>query len=470
MRAFHSSLALLASGVLTACAVGPDYKRPEVALTSAYLGGSAMLPSVTPDTWWRTFDDPMLDRAVERALSRNLDLAQVQARVEQARAAASLTSANLMPAVDASGSAERVHSSLKSPIGEIAHAVGAPRNYSDYALGAQASWEIDLFGGLRRGREAAIADERVAEAGAGAMRVSIAAEAADAYIALRELQARMAAAEAQERTQDKLVELVRQRFNEGVSSDREFQRAVAALEGVRASIPPLRAAIDGQLNRLDVLMGAQAGTYRAEFLPATIVPAAPPPAGSLTPADLLRRRPDVVAAEHRLIAANARIGTAIAEYYPHISIGAVLGFSSLGTADIFSRAAQQAQGVAGLRWRLFDFGRIDAEVAMSRGREGEALAGYRNAILKATEDVETALSRLAQRGIEAKLRERQIAALRIARNQTQLAYENGVVGLIDVLDADRELLAASDRLATAKSEEARASVAAFRALGGGWSG
>lgn len=470
MHRVHYSLAVLVSTLLAACAVGPDYKRPNVSLTPTYIGSEAIIPSPPQDMWWRMFKDPALDRVVERALLQNLDIAQVQARVEQARAAARFAGANFLPKVDATGSTGRTHSSLKSPIGEIAHAVGAARNYSDNNLGAQASWEIDLFGGLRRSREAASADELAAEAAAGAMRVSIAAEVADAYIILRGLQARLAAAEEQEQTQARLVELIRQRFDEGVSSNRDLQRAIGALEGVRAVIPSLRAGIDAQLSRLDVLMGAQAGTYRAELVTPAAIPVAPAPSGSLMPADLLRRRPDVVAAEHHLIAANARIGNAIAEYYPRFSLNAALGFASIGKSNPFGQDALQAQGMAGLHWRLFDFGRIDAEISNSRGLESEALALYRNAILKATEDVETALSRYTQSGIETKILERQIIALSTARKQTQLAYENGVVGLIEVLDTYRELLGASDKLSAAKSDEARASVAAFRALGGGWGG
>jgi NodT family efflux transporter outer membrane factor (OMF) lipoprotein len=468
MRAIHLSLAVLTLALPADRAVGQDHKQPAVALTSSFIGGNAIVAATTPDTWWRAFNDPILNRAVERALKQNLDLAQVQARVVQARAAARLAGANLMPTANASGSAEGVHSSLKSPLGEIAHGVGAARDYSDYSLGALATWEIDLFGGLRHSRDAAIGDERATEASAGAMRVSIAAEVADAYITLRGLQARLAVAEDQEQTQAKLVELVQRRFDEGVSSDRELQRAIGAMEGVRASSPPLRAAIDGQLNRIDVLMGAQAGTYRAEFLSPVAVPMAPTPSGSLMPADLLRRRPDVVAAEHRLTASDARIGAAIAEYYPRFSIGGALGYASLGASNLFGADALQAQGIAGLRWRLFDFGRIDAEVAIARSRDAEALSAYRSAILEATADVESALSQLTQREMETRILERQITALRAAREQTHLAYQNGVVALIDVLDADRELLAASDRHVAAESEEARASVAAFRALGGGW--
>jgi NodT family efflux transporter outer membrane factor (OMF) lipoprotein len=471
MRVRSSSIYVLASLALAACAVGPDYRRPDVHLTSTYVGGSAIKATArTSDTWWREFNDPMLDRVVERALAQSLDIAQVQARVDQARAAARAAGATLAPTFVAGGSAESVHQSLKSPIGEIAHAVGAARNYDDYSLSAEASWEIDLFGALRRGREAARADMDSAEVTAGAARISIAAEAADGYLALRGLQARLAVAEEQEDTENKLVELVRQRFEQGVSSDRELQRAIGALEGVRASVPPLRAAIDGQLNRLDVLMGVQAGTYRAELLPPNAVPIAPRPSGSLTPSDLLRRRPDVIAAERHLAAANSRIGAALAEYYPHVSLSGALGLESIAGRDLFTGDASQSAGLAGLRWRLFDFGRVDAEVAAARGRNAEALAAYRAAILRATEDVETALSRCTQSSIETGVLEREIAALRAARAETQLAYQNGAVGLIDVLDADRELLAASDQLAAAKAAAARASVAAFRALGGGWNG
>lgn len=471
MRLRRSPIYVVTAVMLTACAVGPDYRRPEIHLTSTYVGGNALRASAaTSDTWWGEFNDPLLNRVVERALAQNLDIAQVQARVDQARAAARAAGAALTPSLVAVGSAESVHQSLKSPFGEIAHAVGAARNYGDYALGTDASWELDLFGGLRRGREAAMAEMASAEVAAGAVRISIAAEAADGYLALRGLQARLAVAAEQEETENKLVELIRQRFEQGVSSNRELQRAVGALEGVRASIPPLRAAIDGQLNRLDVLMGVQAGTYRAELLPPKVVPIAPQPSGSLTPADLLRRRPDVIAAERRVAAANARIGAALAEYYPHVSLTGALGLESLGSRDLFTGDALQAAGIAGLRWRLFDFGRVDAEVAAARGRNAEALAAYRAAVLRASEDVESALSRFTQSSIETGVLEREIVALRAARGQTQLAYQNGAVALIDVLDADRELLSASDALAAASAETSRASVAAFRALGGGWTG
>jgi NodT family efflux transporter outer membrane factor (OMF) lipoprotein len=463
------SITLLASAALTACSVGPEYRRPGMALTDSYTNGGVIVGASTiTDTWWREFDDPLLDRIVERALSGNLDIARIRARLDQARAAARHAGAALAPSVGLNASASTVHQSTESPIGKVGTALGAPRDYHDYSIGTQASWELDLFGGLRRSRQAADAEAQAAEIDAGATRLAIAAETADAYFALRGLQARLAVARRQEETQAKLVALIRQRADEGIASDRDLQRATGDLEGVRASIPPLRTSIDAQLNRLDILMGAPAGTYGAELTSAAILLTVPSPSGNLTPADLLRHRPDVVAAERRLAASNARIGAAIAEYYPHVSIGALLGTASVGVSPLFTGGAAQAAGIAGLRWRLFDFGRVDAEVAMARGREAEALAAYRAAALRATEDVENALSFLAEAGTETAALERQITALDSARDQTRTAYREGLLSLIEVLDVDRQWLAASDRLETAKSNRARASVASFRALGGGW--
>src|SRR5262249_7984510 len=154
---------------------------------------------------------------------------------------------------------------------------------------------------------------------------------------------------------------------------------------------------------------------------------------------------------------------------PHLSLSGLVGFQSLETGNFVASTSQEGVGLAGIRWRLFDFGRVDAEVNLAKGREAEALAAYRASVLRATEDVENALSVLIQSRVQTETLSKQITALTLARDQTQIAYEGGVVPLIDVLDADRELLAASDRLAAAKAIEARAAVASFRALGGGWS-
>lgn len=470
MRAITLLTKTLLAVTLVGCTAGPDYKKPEVSLSTSFINGEVIVEEKTPDRWWETFNDPILNRVVERALSQNLDLARAHAILTQAQAAARRAGAQLLPDINTNASATRTRQSLQSALGGVTNALGAPRSYSEYSLGVQASWEIDFAGGLRRHREAAQADAQAAKVNVDAARLIITGEAADTYLALRGLQARLSVSQEQEQVAEKLVNLVRLRHQEGISSDRELQRAIGRLEGIRSVIAPLYAAIDAQLYKLDVLMGVQAGTHRAELLPVVAIPAATQPIGSLSPEDLLRRRPDVVVAEQQLIASNARVGSAIAEYYPNVSLGGILSFVSIGTGSLLSDNALQSAGVAGLRWRLFDFGRVDAEIAIAKGRSAEALASYRNTILRASEDVETALSRYVHAGHEIDALERQISALRVAREQAQFAYQNGIVALIEVLDADRELLDASDRLAQAEADHARSSVSVFRALGGGWHG
>ncbi len=462
------TILLVTCFAMAGCTVGPDYVRPAAPLAPSFIHAAAIDTRHADANWWRSFDDPLVVALVDRAIANNTDLAQARARIEQSRAAARSAGAALLPALGATGAATTLSQSRDTAIGRITQAIGAPRGSTEYAIGTQASWEVDLFGGVRRGREAARDDLAATEVDAGALAVAVAAETADAYLTLRAFQARLAVASDQARNEALLASLVRQRFDHGVAAEREVNRTVAQLEGVRAAMAPLRAGIEAQLNRLDVLVGDPPGSNRAQLIEARPVPVAPLPEGSADPVELLRRRPDVVAAERRLAASNARVGVAIADYYPHLSLSGLLGVASLGTGNLFSGGAVEASGGAGLRWRLFDFGRIDAEVAGARGREAEALAAWRGSVLAAAEDVETALARLKEAHVERAGLEREVAALDRARGQAREAYTGGVVGLIEVIDAERETLSVSDRLAFVRAAEARAAISAYRALGGGW--
>jgi NodT family efflux transporter outer membrane factor (OMF) lipoprotein len=459
---------LLATASLAGCAVGPDFQKPDIALRSKYMSARAVDTRTSDGDWWKGFHDPILVTLVDKAVAGNLDLAQARARIEQSRAAALGADARLLPSADGTGDVTANRQSLDSPLGAASNILGLPRDYNEYAVGAEASWELDIFGGLRRGREAAQNELLASEADAGTIAVSVAAETADAYLTLRGFQARLVVAEDQEKTELGLVGVVRQRLGEGLAPQRDLDRAEAELESVRASTAPLRAAIAAQLNRLDVLVGDEPGTNRALLARSGAIPAAPRPAGSATPTDLVRRRPDIVAAEGRLAASNARIGVAIADYYPHVSLAGLVGSASTATSNLFTAGAVQATGGASIRWRLFDFGRVDAEVAQAKGRDAEALAAWRGATLHAAEDVETALVRLVEAHAERASLVRQVALLGKAQDETRRAYTEGAATLLDVFDADRQELTASDRLATTKANEARAAVAAYRALGGGW--
>jgi NodT family efflux transporter outer membrane factor (OMF) lipoprotein len=336
-------------------------------------------------------------------------------------------------------------------------------------MNAGASWELDLFGGLRRGQEAALAEYQASEAGAVATRLAVAAQTADIYISIRGLQTRLQVARRQVQTQQELLNTIRLLYGKGLAAELQVHQAEGALAQVRASIPELEASLDAAMNALDVMLGTFPGTHRAELAEARAVPAAPRIPTNVSPGGLLRRRPDLIVAERRLAASNARIGAAIAEYYPKLSLGGLVGTAtSVSAGTLFTSGASQASGALGLRWRLFDFGRVNAEIAQAKGKEAENLAAYRLAVLKAAEDVENAYSALLRREEQAAVLDQGVDSLSRARGASYAAYQKGVVSLIEVLQADDNLLRASDARAQAQTEAAHAAVAAFRALGGGW--
>ncbi len=461
-------LALLLAG----CATAPHYEPPQVALTPGYRNAApaAQAPAPPLDAWWTGFHDPVLERIVGRVLAQNLDLDAALARIDQARAAARQAGASELPAGALSAAAQRQRQSLESPMGRIASSFpGYDRNQSLYDIGAGASWELDVAGGLRSATHAADAEVQAAQADRLGVRVSVAAEAADAYFRVRGAQRRIAIAAEEAGTSERLLNLVQLRRQDGLAASREVAQAEAQLAQARATIPPLRIELAVQLNRLDVLMGAQPGSHAAELAAQPDAdPALPAIAVAQGPADLLRRRPDVIAAERRVAASNDRIGVALAEYYPKVTLSAALGFASLGSGNLFTAAALQPQAGGALHLRLFDFGRVDAEVAQARGAHAGALVAYRQALLRATEDVENALVALDQLEQQHAQLAAEVDAHGRARDAASAAYQDGAVGLYEVLQEDRQLLAARDQLARVHADNARAAVAAFRALGGGW--
>jgi NodT family efflux transporter outer membrane factor (OMF) lipoprotein len=465
---------LALAATLTGCAVGPKYHRPTVTLQPFHNAPSietraASLPAPPLDQWWVGFRDPELTRIVKRALDQNLDLAAAMTRVQQARAAAQGAGARRMPSGNLYASTTTLSQSTESMSGRVAsHLPGYDRHQNYYDLGFIASWETDLFGGLKKGAQAATAEAQAAEAGHTGTRIMVAAEAADAYMQIRGAQARLNFTKDQITTDEHLVELVQQRKDAGVASDRELAQAQALLSQAKATVPLLTVSLEAQLNRLDVLMGAQPGTYAAELTSVADIPDVPAISGFGTPTDLLRRRPDIIAAERMVAASNARIGQALADYYPKLSLSGIVGSQALAPAHLFEQQGFQPISVVGLRWRLFDFGAVAAEVKGARGANAEALLQYRSAALHAAEDVEDAFSLLVQSENRRNEILREVAELQRVRDLSEQSYTAGVIGLTDVLDADRQLLAAKDELAVARESAARAAVGSYRALGGGW--
>lgn len=473
-----SSLTLTAAStaaLLGGCAVGPAYVAPQVAAPPAFMGGPAaeavtgQAAKVDLVNWWRSFHDPLLTSMVERALVQNLDLQQSRARVMQARAGLRHANADLLPAGQISGQASEAWQSLETPLGRIASALpGFEREAQSYELNLGASWELDLSGGKDAARDAARADWQASAAAATAARLAVAAQTADTYVAIRSLQARLDVARGQQEVQQRLVDLVTLQYRKGVAAELQLRQAEGALAQVKAAVPELEQSLESAMNALDVLLGVQPGTTRPELAAVAPIPAPPAVSSAGGPPAMLRRRPDIIAAERTLAASNARIGIAMAEYYPKFSLGGLLGTATMGIGGLFGGDSTQAAGILGLRWRLFDFGRIDAEIAAARGRNTEALAAYRLTVLRASEDVENAFSSLVKQQARAQILGEGESSLGKARASTLAAYKGGVASLFEVLDTDRRLLENRDAGVQARAATARAAIASFRALGGGW--
>jgi NodT family efflux transporter outer membrane factor (OMF) lipoprotein len=485
--AFRPARALLPAfislALLSGCMVGPDYQKPDSALvpfhhqaqgaanTDAASAAQKQAADKQLATWWYGFNDPQLVTIVDQVLAQNLDLAASLARVEQARAMARAAGAELYPTVDFVGSATKQRQSLQSPLGSLSRNFpGYERNQKELTSGAVASWEIDLAGGLRRGASAAEAEELAAEAAHLGTRISVVAEAADAYVQIRGYQARLAVAADQISTDEHLLDLVQVRRRLGDVDEREVAQAQALLKQARATVPLLRIALEAQLNRLDVLMGKQPGSSATELARTTQIPVLPTVRDSIAPAEVLRRRPDIIAAERRLASSNERIGEAISDYYPKVSLSGALGYDSITGKHMFTSDAFQPSIGGLVRWRLFDFGKIDAEVAQAKGANAEALAQYRQAVLRACEDVENALVSLSQNEQRRDELAGEVSALTRARDLSETAYKSGASPLTDVLDANRELLVARDSLNSTEADASRAAVTLYRAIGGGWEG
>ncbi|MBB4639939.1 efflux transporter outer membrane subunit [Rhizorhapis suberifaciens] len=471
----HLIAAASVSVSLSGCAVGPRYDAPSLSTPPAFMGEAAVearaAPIATVDLvdWWRSFNDPMLTSFVDRALAQNLDLQQATARVTQARAALKNANAALLPSGQLSGQASELYQSKETSIGRLASSFpGFDRETQSYEANLGASWELDLFGGNDAARDAARADWQASQAAAVAARLAVIAQTADTYILIRALQMRLAIANEQSDTQRRLVELIALQYRKGVAAELQLRQAEGALSQVQAVVPELEQGLDAAMNALDVLVGVQPGASRGELTPARPIPAPPSVSTAGGPAEMLRRRPDVIAAERRLAASNARIGVAMAEYYPKLSLSGLLGSATTAIGGFLGSGATQAGGIMGLRWRLFDFGRIDAEIKVARGRNAEELAAYRLTVLRASEDVENAFSGLVKQEARAEILGQGETSLTRARSASLAAYKGGVSSLLDVLDADRRLLETRDAEVQAKAAAARAAVASFRALGGGW--
>ena len=454
------ALALLAAGCTT---VGPDYRAP----SSAELGVPAAWPGTSPArapaqddlaAWWQRLGDPTLTTLVTRALAGNRDLASATSRLREARARRDLAVANGFPTLRGSASVNRTDAGSQ-------HGGGSTTSYD---AGFDASWEPDLFGGQRRGVEAAQADVAAAADDLGVAHVSLAAEVARNYLDVRSLQARLAIARASLDTQSQTLQLTQWRAQAGLTTSLDVEQATAAVEQTRAQIPALETALANARNRIAVLAGVAPGTFDALLVAPEPLPALPASIAIGIPADTLRQRPDLRAAERRLAAETARIGQQTAALYPSLGLAGTLGLQSLTFAGLTQGGATVSQLAASLAATIFDAGRVRSQIDIQTAVQERALAQYQGAVLTALEDVENALVALDN----AERRRVSLAtAVAAARNAALLAEQRYTAGITDfqtVLDTQRTLLAVQETLAMTEDDRMQALVQLYKALGGGW--
>jgi multidrug efflux system outer membrane protein len=453
----------ISAALLAGCAAAPDYRRPAVELPAAW---QATAPRFARDgAWWRIYADPALELLVEEALAHNADMALAVARVDEARALLGQSESQLFPQVDAGFSRGRSLSSAAT--GTLPP--GAPRERNDYRAALNLSYEVDLWGRIRASAGAARAELLASEAARAGVELALTAQVAKSYLSLRALDAQVALTGRTVALREEALRLQRRRHEAGVISEFELRQLEAEAAAVRAQLPPLERDREIEEAALAVLLGRSPKQVLEGALARGQVEEPAPGAAVLPsgmPSELLLRRPDLVEAEQRLVAANARVAAARAAFFPSIALTGVFGSESAALSGLFNGPAGIWQLATALAQPVFTGGRLEAQAAAAEARERQALAQYQRAIQSAFREVREALAAQthARESFEAQSeRARTLAeALRLAR----LRYQNGIASQLDVLDAERSLLAAE----TARIEALRAQRSAvadlFRALGG----
>jgi NodT family efflux transporter outer membrane factor (OMF) lipoprotein len=458
MRIWHRNAACLL------VALAPALFAPAAALAGAPAPITAPVAVAAAPPWQHVFNDPIVADLVARALLANLDIEQAAARLDQATATAAAVRAALLPQIGASASAAALRQSLEDPaVRPFASLPGFPRDVERYEAGAAASWEIDLFGSAPR-RRAARAGAASAAADLAATRVAVAAETATAWVDLVELQARL------ELARDRLANLERQqaalrlRAGSGTVARLDVDRFEAETQTAAAAVPVLTALVAAETERLGVLIAdaAHARALASQLPGSRNLPDADVATVSALPVTLADR-PDVIAARLRLEAATAGVAASKAQRLPRVQLGALLASVAAAPSALFTGPALAARAGAGLAMPLFDFGRVDAAIADARGAERAALAAYRQAMLLAAADVESALALLAARRQEIALQEGAARAAERALVAARRTHDAGVGDLTSLLDVERSSLAARESEAMAKAAQARAILSVLRA-------
>jgi NodT family efflux transporter outer membrane factor (OMF) lipoprotein len=461
--------------------MGPNYQRPATQTpaqwSQAQAGGTAADRTALA-AWWKGFNDPVLDRLVDRAVSGNPDLQAAAARILQARAQTDAVAGALFPSLSGTGSYKRyrVPTDLKSLLQQpgagaspsSAGGLQIPSYLNVYQLGFDASWELDLWGGERRALESAQDSAEAAEAqGRGAM-ISVLAELGTDYGVLRATQFRITVALHTVDDEQQLLDLTQDLGRHGLTSELNIAQAQASLETTRATLPPLRTAAIQMIHAIAILLGELPESLEAE-LSSDSPPLPVPPAVPVgLPSDLLSQRPDIQQADRELASATAEIGVVVAQRLPNVSLTGSTGYASSQLDALLKSGAWTWNLGASLTAPLFDAGRLAANQRAAEAAAQQQIAAYRKTVLQAYREVEDGLSGLAADREQAGSLQSALAANRTALQRSTDLYRNGLGSYIDVLNADRSVASGDDQLAQNQQTQIRDLIGLYKALGGGW--
>ena len=447
-------LALSASG----CMVGPDYVRPTIDTPAAWRLSDESARDLANSRWWQQFDDPVLDELVETALRENKDLRIATARIEEFAGRYGIVRAPLFPQIGATYEPAKQRGSPTTLSRETTV-------FDSYQAVLTASWEIDIWGRIRRQSEAARAQLLASEDGRRAVILSLVGSVASAYVNLRDLDRQLEIAKATANSRGESYEIFKLRYSGGIISLLELSQNQSQYEEAVATIPVLEKAIAQQENGLSVLLGRNPGPIvRGRNIDQLTLPAVP--AG--LPSDLLERRPDLQQAEQNLIAANALIGAAKAAYFPTISLTGLFGVSSDNLSSLFDAQSKIWRYAAPISLPIFTGGALAGQVQVAEAQQQQALFAYQKAIQQAFAEVNDALVDQDRTRAQLQSQKRQVDALVQYAATARLRYENGYTSYIEVVDAESRLFNAQLQYTQTQQTQFQAMINLYKAMGGGW--
>jgi len=470
-----STARYLAFGALTVllsgCMVGPNYHRPEVSVPATYPQVLTTLTNQTSQElsqWWRVFHDPQLDTLINQATMANLDLRLAQARVREARAQAGVARSALFPSATANGEYSRQRLSEHSPEGLLARGAGRSLEQNFFDTGFDANWELDVFGGNRRGLQAAKADLGATEESRRGVLITVIGDLGLNYLDLRGLQRQLAVARENLRLQEDTLALIRDRSRAGLANELDTARAEAQAANTGSQIPLLEQDIQRSIHRLSILIGKEPAELQSQFDAPAPIPAATPSIPVGLPSDLLRRRPDIRQAEREVAAATARTGVATADLFPRFFLTGAAGLQSLNASDFFSAGSRFWSLGPSIRWPVFTAGRIRQNIKVQNARQEQSLIRYEQTVLTSLEEVENALVACGKEEEHRQALVQSEAANRRAVELANARYRSGLVDFLNVLETQRSLLAVQDDLVRSERTADQNLVRLYKALGGGW--